>query len=107
MTTSPILTEGGLTTAAAARYLNQRIPDSNFSPVTVWRWMQAGAIADDGQRVFLEHVRAGRKLVTSREALDRFVHRLTSTPPAPLEGRVSPKQVGDATASLAADGFFE
>lgn len=35
---------------------------------TLWRWIAEGA---QGQR--LEHVRLGRRIVTSREALHRFM----------------------------------
>jgi len=71
-----LLNEGGLGTAAAARYLNERVHAGRYSPLVIWRWMKHGALAADGQRIYLEHVRLGRKFLTSRAALSRFARRL-------------------------------
>lgn len=43
----------------------------------VWRWARVGLKAADGTRVFLEVVKAGGGLATSREALHRFFAELT------------------------------
>ena len=42
----------------------------------VWRWARKGVQAAGGGRVFLEHSRFGRRVFTTREALDRFGHAL-------------------------------
>ena len=74
---------------------------------TVVRWITRGALAKDGTRVYLEHVRHGRKLATSREALSRFFASLsakTSEPAGPshatiISGRFSQRrqQLQEAT----------
>ena len=38
---------------------------------TLWRWVRRGC-----RGVFLEHLRFGHRVVTSREALSRFAQRL-------------------------------
>ena len=43
---------------------------------SIWRWTSKGVGG-----VLLEHVRVGRRVCTSREALDRFFNRLAETPP--------------------------
>ena len=44
---------------------------------TVLRWIQRGARGPGGDRIHLEAVRVGGKWVTTREALQRFIARLT------------------------------
>lgn len=98
-----LLDEDLLSTSATSRYLNERVPDKHFSPLVVWRWTHDGLVAADGQRVFLEHVRLGRRLVTSKQALARFARRLAqrgTSAEAPLPA------AADAKAQLAASGFF-
>jgi hypothetical protein len=46
-------------------------------PITLSRWITAGVKASDGIRVRLQGIRAGNKWVTSHEALERFLSRLT------------------------------
>ena len=38
----------------------------------MWRWVHKGLTASDGERVYLEAVRVGRGLMTSKAALARF-----------------------------------
>ena len=71
-----ILEEGALGTAAAARWLNQHVDGGKFRPISVWRYMSKGCVAVDGQRIFLEHAKLGKKFVTSGPALSRFATRL-------------------------------
>ena len=47
---------------------------------SIWRWTSKGV-----RGVQLEHVRVGRRVCTSREALDRFFNALVQTPPPTLE----------------------
>jgi hypothetical protein len=42
------------------------------SPAAIWRWCRKGVVARDGQRIYLEHRRYGRRLFTTRSALDDF-----------------------------------
>jgi hypothetical protein len=48
---------------------------------TVWRWTTEGVIARDGKRVRLESVRLGGWTVTSEEALERFIEKLSAQEP--------------------------
>ena len=61
---------------------------NKVSTSTIWRWTKRGLKAGDGTggRVFLETVKAGGGLATSKEALKRFFAELTrraSPPKAP------------------------
>jgi len=47
---------------------------------SIWRWARKGT-----HGVYLEHVRIGRRVCTSREALDRFFNALAQTPPPTRE----------------------
>jgi len=42
---------------------------------SIWRWIHVGI-----RGVHLEHLRIGRRVVTSREALQRFFQTLSETP---------------------------
>lgn len=42
---------------------------------SIWRWIHVGI-----RGVHLEHLKIGRRIVTSREALQRFFHTLSETP---------------------------
>ena len=56
-----------LTLSAATRELPGRVHSS-----TVWRWCRIGVRARNGERVLLEHRRMGRRIYTTRAALDAF-----------------------------------
>lgn len=73
---------------------------------TVWRWMHDGI-----RGVHLEHMRVGRRIVTTREALDRFFRDTADAPlperkrHTPITGRTEKQRQRDlakAKASLAA-----
>ena len=53
-----------------------REPGTRLNPNTVRRWIRHGARASDGSTVKLEAVRLGSRLITSREALGRFLAKL-------------------------------
>ena len=58
-------------------------------PSALFRWARRGLLADDGSRVFLEVVKAGGGLATSKEALCRYFEELTRR--SNLEqGRIAP-----------------
>ena len=55
----------------------------NPSPCTVWRWCRKGILPrGGGQRIRLEHVRAGSRIFVPREALGAFF-RATAEADAP------------------------
>ncbi len=57
------------------------------------RWGRRGLLADDGSRVFLEVVKAGAGLATSKEALCRFFAELTRRSNLELGRTASPDRV--------------
>jgi len=75
----------------------------------VWRWVVKGLRGPDGMRVRLEAVRLGKRWVTSRQALSRFMARTTrsagasrsAAAPAPAASGLQPSTV----ASVAARGI--
>lgn len=62
-----------LTLSQAARFVPGRT-----SPNAVWRWCRRGVLARSGERVHLQHVRLGGKLLTTRRWLDEFGERLAA-----------------------------
>jgi Protein of unknown function (DUF1580) len=72
-----IMNETLITLSQAAKRMP---PSRNGSPVSfncILRWVKKGSRGPDGERVRLEAVKVGGRLLTSREALGRFAHRLT------------------------------
>ena len=75
---------------------------------TLWRWMQKGV-----RGVRLEHVKIGRRIVTTRPALEVFFRELADAPmpspsPSPSRGRTHKQRERDisaARATLADHGF--
>lgn len=49
-----------------------KLVPSKPSPAAVWRWCRKGVVARNGKRICLEHRRYGRRLFTTRAALDAF-----------------------------------
>lgn len=47
-------------------------------PSTIWRACRKGVRAANGARIHLEHARFGRRVYTSREAIERFGQRLAA-----------------------------
>lgn len=106
-----------LTLPEAARTL-PRVGGKRPSCTTLWRWCCKGIGPD---RIRLEHVRVGRRVVTTREALGRFMaataeaaaDRLTppAAMPAPKPRTRTDKQrqraVADAMAELRAAGVVD
>ncbi len=68
-----------LTLAEATKHL-PRVDGRKVSVCTLWRWCRLGL-----RGVFLEYVRVGRKICTTRQALLRFFSML-----AELDERVKP-----------------
>jgi len=53
----------------------------------VWRWCRRGVKARSGERVFLEHLRMGGKLVTSERWVRDFGQRLAAADQAHFQQR--------------------
>jgi hypothetical protein len=66
-----VLTESTLSTSAAARMVG-RWTGRPTPAETIVRWHKDGLRSAAGERVYLEMVRVGGRLVTSEEALGRF-----------------------------------
>jgi hypothetical protein len=82
---SEIQNGGGLSLSAAGRLFPGHRQNGSIHSSTVFRWVTAGAKTAAGQVVRLEAVRVGRRWLTSRGAISRFVAALTpntDTPPA-------------------------
>jgi hypothetical protein len=50
-------------------------------PVTVLRAMNQGRKTPDGARVYLEHLHVGGKIITSREAAERYLSAINGIDP--------------------------
>jgi hypothetical protein len=50
--------------------------DNPVHPVTVLRAMNRGGRTPTGARVYLEHLHTGGKIITSREAIERYLAAL-------------------------------
>lgn len=94
-------TEGILTLSEAVAHL----PAPNGKCVSVaslWRWAKKGV-----KGVRLEHVRVGRRLCTSKEALDRFMKAVTAADDADsitLDAREVRRPDGSAAGGSDSDG---
>jgi len=75
--------EGGYTSLAkAARIIGAKAPS------TVFRAIKDGIALPDGSRVFLEAIRSGKKMLTTKASLQRFLEaqqpgQSVQTPPLP------------------------
>jgi hypothetical protein len=95
--------------SAACRFPALRNP-KNGKPAhanQVYRWVQIGARAVNGQRIRLEAIQLPTGLATSREAVARFIARLNDPDadipePTPAARR---RQIDSAAAELEAAGF--
>jgi hypothetical protein len=82
-----ITTEDTLTLIDASKILPRGRNGARPQLSTLLRWVIDGVRSLDGRLVRLEAVRRGRKWITSRQALKRFVAALT---PAPSDSSASP-----------------
>lgn len=75
---------------------------------TLWRACRYGVRASNGQRVYLEHERYGRRIYTSRASIERFGRRLAEAdaahfgrPPVEAGGTLEgPRQTGAKRATV-------
>ena len=72
-----VLTEQTLTLPQAAKLLPRLRADRKVHVSTLYRWIKRGV-----RGVRLEAAKIGRTCVTSREAIQRFVDRITAAPTA-------------------------
>lgn len=101
------LTQEDLKTfAQAARLFPSRRGNRPVNPITLWRWHRRG-VSHNGQRVHLEAIRTPSGLVTSVDAVRRFLAKLNTenrddgTPQAPSVSR----EIASAVDQLDADGI--
>jgi hypothetical protein len=97
--------EPPLSLASAAKLVPPARGGKRCHLSTLLRWILHGAKSPTGEVVRLEAVRLGGRWVTSREALQRFVERLTpslgaESPPAPRTARHRRRASDRAAAEL-------
>ena len=71
-----------LTLSQAAKIAPGR-PSANC----VWRWCRRGVLARGGERIRLEHIRAGGKILTSPRWVEDFARRLAAADAAYFDQR--------------------
>lgn len=87
-----------------------RLMPGQPSPAVPWRMCRKGVLARNGERVFLEHWRYGRKLYTTKTAIKAFAkataqadaERLAETPSpklTPGKHRDADRRAADITAA--------
>jgi hypothetical protein len=72
-----ILSETTLSLSQAARIIPPYRLDRPVHPATLTRWILSGVRGPDGSRIRLEAIRRPSGWLTSREAVERFLTRLT------------------------------
>lgn len=73
-TRTTLLSETLISLSAAAEYVPRDPDEPPPTPVCMWRWAKKGIKSSSGNRVRLEVVKVGRRLMTSPEALHRFFY---------------------------------
>lgn len=73
-----LLTESPTPISAVAREIPGARGAKCVNPSTVWRWCTQGTRTPDGRRVRLEYYRIGSRVMTTREAVARFVAKLSA-----------------------------
>jgi hypothetical protein len=88
----------------AANYFPGARGADRVNPATVFRWCVRGTRTADGRLVKLESLRVGCRLLTSRQAVIRYVERLSMSPPRPHQspGR-SPTETTRSSEAAAAE----
>jgi len=93
---------------AAAEYIGladaAKLAPGRPSTNCLWRWCRRGVIARGGERVRLQHVRAGGKIFTTAPWVDEFVRRLASADEKyfnETDGRVGAEQPSAPVAARA------
>lgn len=73
---SLLLSERLISFSQAARLIPPSRQDRPVSPSCIWRWHRVGVTTTDGRRVKLEAVWLVNRLVTSEQAVQRFIAAL-------------------------------
>lgn len=74
-----LLIETPIPISAVAREIPGARGAKSVNPSTVWRWCTQGTRTPDGRRVRLEYYRIGSRVMTTKEAVARYVARLSAT----------------------------
>jgi hypothetical protein len=85
-----ILDGQGLSLSQAARLIPPNRNNKPTAPATLWRWHRAGCKGPDGKLIRLECARVGCRLMTSRDAMSRFLAALNPVAPDHTAGRQQP-----------------
>ena len=86
---SALLSEDLIPLGVAANLFPGARGADRVNPATVFRWCTRGTRTPDGQVVKLECLRVGSRLLTSRQAVVRYVANLTGSIPG--TNRSSPR----------------
>src|ERR1700679_2556000 len=81
-----------LTMRDAAKVCPSRTPES-----AVYRWSMKGVMAESGERIRLQHIRVGRKMLTTREWVFAFFRELADANVAHAEERDAERQADRLT----------
>ena len=68
-----LLHEDLIQLSTAAKLAGEGRKGKPVNLATVWRWCLHGVTIGSGEKVFLESIRIGKSLKTSRQAWERFV----------------------------------
>jgi hypothetical protein len=79
---SELLSEELIGLAAAGKMLPGSRGAKSVSTATLFRWCTDGCKSATGERVRLEHFRAGGRILTTRQAVLRFFAALSEVPDA-------------------------
>jgi len=72
-----LTTEELVSLAKACRLIPPARQGQRCAPSTLFRWIRSGAVAPNGERVYLQAVRRPSGWLTSRAAIGRFLAALT------------------------------
>lgn len=80
-------------TGAARHFPAHRGEGDSLDPSSVWRWMTRGISLPDGRRAKLEAARIGGRVLTSEQAIRRFISaQIADGPAEPTPTPRTPRQ---------------
>jgi hypothetical protein len=87
----------------ARKFPNDRTNgQGHINASTVFRWCLVGCKGATGQRIRLQHVRIGSRILTSWPAVERFISSLTApVEPSPIPRSPTQRQRASASAARA------
>ena len=92
-----ILSEEKISTSLAGQIVGANTGGSPIHKSTIVRWCLKGVKLSDGRRVYLDHIRAVGRIVTSREALVRFLAEQSALPTSDTPAIRTPTQRSKAS----------